>query len=78
MAGKQVAVESDVKVTASTSTSVANATGSWMAGKPTFSEYDKLKLAGNKVIYQVKCTFIFTGADNTSGAPFTVNSRPVG
>jgi len=55
MAGKKVAVKDDVSATAgssTTATSVPTATGSWQAGTPTFSEYEKLKLGNKKVIYQ--------------------------
>lgn len=47
MTGKQVATKDDVQVIASvktTATEAPNATGSWQAGEPTFSEYEKLKL----------------------------------
>lgn len=74
MAGKKVAVKDDVIPTASSSKSASNATGSWQAGAPISSEYEKLKLGNNKVIYQVKCTFTFTGTDNSSKAQITLTS----
>jgi hypothetical protein len=74
MASKPVAVEADIVIVAGTVAAVGTTLTSWVPGQPTVTkQYAKLTVGGQPVISQVKCTFTYTGIDNSTKGPAQVN-----
>ncbi len=73
MAGKSVATQADVKTSGGTTPfPPADTTISWTAGTPICTSYPKLTVGGQPVLYEVQCTFIFSGTQSTPSGPVTV------
>jgi hypothetical protein len=67
--GKAVAVQGEIKATAGTTPFPPADTGSWAPGPVVEVTHPKLGVKGKPVVLEASCTFSFTGAVSSTGAP---------
>jgi hypothetical protein len=67
--GKPVAVQGEIKATPGTTPFAPADTGSWTAGPVVEVTHAKLGVKGKLVVLEASCTFSFSGAVSSTGAP---------